>query len=941
MRLRHSVVLGTAIASAAVGLPFSAAAAEPPAVLYVDNTPSKPCDDFGTGSQAVPFCTPQAAVDAARPGQTVQLAARTWKGELRITRSGEPGRPIVINGSPLAPDSGPRQPVLRNTAGHAVRVSGAHDVVVRGLAVLDTPEPVLIENSSRVVMDQLYLFQRPTGFPEPPVEPGAATVRVTGTSDSITISRSVIGYGRGVVLDAGTRGTTVVGNDLSSNTDGAIKATDAVGTVVVNNTVTLPIGPGVRLAGASTGAVVENNVIIPNVENPGNGHGLIVVEAGAVAGTKVDYNVVHPTGTDPAYVWAGTAHRGPAELTAATGQGAHDLDSDIGFRDGMLGGYHRPTATADALIDSADPDAPGVLDTDMWGRAVVDAPHIANSGPHGSARDRGATEIHGLTGVNPVITGTETRSPQGPVPLTVEVSARPSNGWPTALTYTYDFKDGSAPLVTAEATVRHTYTAPGTFKPTVTAADGTGDVVSGESFGSVVIAAAPGPLSARLAVAPSATEPLGFSFTASATGPYRVTEYGILSFGDGGGAQWGPGNTFSHTYSRPGDYDVTLVARDEKGNSTSWVERVTAAYAPSGFTALSPVRVMDTRIPSTRYQHLQADNALSLKVRETQDGTSSGVPAGATAVVLNLTATGASGRGFLSTAPGQSGTSTTSNVNFAPGQDVSNLVTVPVGLDGEVSIGAHGASLDVVADVLGYYRPSAADKFTALAPARLLDTRETGGPIGQDGTRRLKVAGNGGVPATARSVILNVTATESTANSYVTVHPAGTPRPAAGSNLNTVPGRNITNQVVVPLGTDGSIDIYNHSGSSHAVVDVVGYFSPEGRGLFTPVLPSRLLDSRSGAPLGAGSVRTVTGVPAGATAAAVNLTATETTEATHLTAWATGTAKPGTSNLNATPGLDVPSHGTIPVDAQGRFDIANNAGSTHVVADLFGYYRNQ
>ena len=55
---------------------------------------------------------------------------------------------------------------------------------------------------------------------------------------------------------------------------------------------------------------------------------------------------------------------------------------------------------------------------------------------------------------------------------------------------------------------------------------------------------------------------------------------------------------------------------------------------------------------------------------------------------------------------------------------------------------------------------------------------------------------------------------------------------------------------------------------------------------------------------------------------------------------ATGTAVPGTSNLNPVPGRDVPNQATTPVSADGRFDIYNHSGSTHVVADLFGYFTN-
>jgi hypothetical protein len=75
-------------------------------------------------------------------------------------------------------------------------------------------------------------------------------------------------------------------------------------------------------------------------------------------------------------------------------------------------------------------------------------------------------------------------------------------------------------------------------------------------------------------------------------------------------------------------------------------------------------------------------------------------------------------------------------------------------------------------------------------------------------------------------VVLNVTATNPTASSYVTVYPDGTTRPVA-SNLNFTPGETIPNLVVVPVGADGEIDFYNNSGSVDLVADVAGYFLSE------------------------------------------------------------------------------------------------------------------
>jgi hypothetical protein len=73
-------------------------------------------------------------------------------------------------------------------------------------------------------------------------------------------------------------------------------------------------------------------------------------------------------------------------------------------------------------------------------------------------------------------------------------------------------------------------------------------------------------------------------------------------------------------------------------------------------------------------------------------------------------------------------------------------------------------------------------------------------------------------------VVLNVTATEPTAPGFVTVWPAGQPRPLA-STLNFSPGDNVANLVMVALGPGGTLSIYQFGGSTHVVADVVGYVS--------------------------------------------------------------------------------------------------------------------
>ena len=116
-----------------------------------------------------------------------------------------------------------------------------------------------------------------------------------------------------------------------------------------------------------------------------------------------------------------------------------------------------------------------------------------------------------------------------------------------------------------------------------------------------------------------------------------------------------------------------------------------------------------------------------------------------------------------------------------------------------------------------------------LTPARILDTRNgTGGPVapvGQAQTRSVKVTGVGGVPASGVSaVVLNVTITNASKGSYLTLFPSDGSRPLA-SNLNFGPGQNVPNLVVVKVGADGNVKVYNDQGSVDVIFDVAGWYT--------------------------------------------------------------------------------------------------------------------
>ncbi len=242
----------------------------------------------------------------------------------------------------------------------------------------------------------------------------------------------------------------------------------------------------------------------------------------------------------------------------------------------------------------------------------------------------------------------------------------------------------------------------------------------------------------------------------------------------------------------------------------------------SRFTSMSPARVLDTRT-GTGAPQAPIGPASSIDV---QVGGQLGVDAKADSVVMNVTVTDPTGTGFITVWPTGTTMPTASNLNFVPGQTVPNLVIAKLG-KGKVSIYNSGGASQVLADVLGYFKSGDGARLTAIAPARLLDTRTDGGaskPVAQT-PLVLPVVGRRGVPTNSvTAVVLNVTATEGTSNGYVTAFPSGETAPLA-SNLNVRAGDTRANLVIAKVGADGAVALFNSAGTVHLIADVVGYFT--------------------------------------------------------------------------------------------------------------------
>ncbi|MCB0916845.1 MAG: hypothetical protein KDC23_14290, partial [Actinobacteria bacterium] len=119
---------------------------------------------------------------------------------------------------------------------------------------------------------------------------------------------------------------------------------------------------------------------------------------------------------------------------------------------------------------------------------------------------------------------------------------------------------------------------------------------------------------------------------------------------------------------------------------------------------------------------------------------------------------------------------------------------------------------------------------------------------------------------------------------------------------------------------------------------------PEGGSRQQGIAPVRLLDTREGAgSVGPGKtidlqVAGVKGIPANATAVALNVTVTGPTSPGYLTVFPAGSGRPDASNLNFQTGQTVPNMVIAKVGAGGKVSIFNSHGSSHVIVDATAYF---
>ena len=445
---------------------------------------------------------------------------------------------------------------------------------------------------------------------------------------------------------------------------------------------------------------------------------------------------------------------------------------------------------------------------------------------------------------------------------------------------------------------------------------------------------------------------------------------------------WQQGSSYSHlsdaSYPK-GDPESLMTPFAEQGEVVREPGNVmlgmfqdmgwqTPALPGARYTPVTPVRILNTLTgtgqAAGRPARLRTVTDLNVETAL------SGVPADATAVVLNITSRGASATTDVRVyptprAPGAP-VPDVSNLNVSKGQTRANLVTVPVGQGGMVRLRNSAGSTDLLADLAGFYSPAGTTDFHPVAPIRILDTATGAGvpdssqaKIGPGQTIDLTVFGVGGVPSdgSAQAVVLGVTAAAPTAATDIRVYPTPTDDAVPDvSNINAAAARNVPNLVVVMIGDSGRVRLRNASGDVTLLADLHGWYDTGTSGsVFRPTKPSRVLDTRKRlgtkgpTRLTAGqsvdvSVRDRTtaevnaGVPAAATAAVLNLTGVAAGAPTDVRGYPTPAGSvPRVSNLNLATGETAPDLAVLRLGSAG-VRLRNSAGSVALLADVAGWF---
>jgi uncharacterized repeat protein (TIGR03803 family) len=390
--------------------------------------------------------------------------------------------------------------------------------------------------------------------------------------------------------------------------------------------------------------------------------------------------------------------------------------------------------------------------------------------------------------------------------------------------------------------------------------------------------------------------------------------------------------TFYGTTSNSGAYQDGTVFRLSLG--------------PVELTSVTPCRLVDTRQTGNP---IQGGTWQNFNVPQLGG---CNVPASALAYSLNVTVVPYDGEplGYLTVWPQGSPKPVVSTMNSLDGRIKANAALVTAGAGSAISVFASNTT-NLIIDIDGYFTIPGVNtlQFYALAPCRVLDTRNSngdlGGPYLQSGQERdfPVLESNCQIPSSAQAYSMNFTVVPYNGEplGYLTVWPQGSPKPTV-STLNNLTATIVANAAIVPAGTGGGIAVYP-SGNTQLVADIDGYFAPAGDGGLSlyPAPPCRVIDTRKGNGAFSGEltvdvVDSVCAPPATAQAYVFNATVVPVGPLGYLTLWPDTETQPLASTLNAIDGA-ITSNMAIVSNLDGKTD-AFASGTTQLILDISSYF---
>jgi hypothetical protein len=260
-----------------------------------------------------------------------------------------------------------------------------------------------------------------------------------------------------------------------------------------------------------------------------------------------------------------------------------------------------------------------------------------------------------------------------------------------------------------------------------------------------------------------------------------------------------PNGAFSFYSNQSGTFSIDVLgyyAKSTKGLSYNAVK--------------TPARLLDTRSAVGVTTRTPISNStITFKV-----GGQDGIPSDVQSVLLNVSTVSAVGSGSLTAYAGGGTKPSLSQMYWDSAVPLrTSLLPVPV-KNGMVSIAVSGKT-HVVADVFGYYYSSGA-RFFPLAQGRLAS-----GSLTAKSLHVYQVAGVRQIPSGVTAVALTIST--STDPSGGTIQVWGDPTRVSTSAVLWTGGQLTSNQVIVPVGSDGKIDLYTSS-ATNIGVDIAGYF---------------------------------------------------------------------------------------------------------------------